>query len=265
MHLLMAILLIMPAPVAGEPGAGLSQAAQKKEAPEQQFNSLVKEYEQKRRAAAKAFAVANTPQQKKDAEAAQPSDDEYAGRVLALVQQHRTDEFAFAALRWVARHANPSANAEKAYELLFTDHLDQKEMAEIAERMVYSGSPTLEHHLRALMDKSPQRDVRAVACLSLARCLKMKPEQMALPTPAEVDRCNAEAEALLKRVSAEYGDVQNRGVSLKAAVPGELYEIDHLSIGQPAPEILGRDIDGRAFRLSDYRGKVVMLDFWGHW
>jgi hypothetical protein len=35
--------------------------------------------------------------------------------------------------------------------------------------------------------------------------------------------------------------------------------------GQPAPEIVGEDLDGVPFRLSDYRGKVVVLDFWGHW
>ena len=32
-----------------------------------------------------------------------------------------------------------------------------------------------------------------------------------------------------------------------------------------APEIEGEDIEGVAFKLSDYRGKVVMLDFWGDW
>jgi peroxiredoxin len=30
----------------------------------------------------------------------------------------------------------------------------------------------------------------------------------------------------------------------------------------PAPEIQGVDADGAAFKLSDYRGKVVLLDFW---
>lgn len=38
-----------------------------------------------------------------------------------------------------------------------------------------------------------------------------------------------------------------------------------LAVGQPAPEIVGEDIDGVPFKLSDYRGKVVVLDFWGHW
>lgn len=36
-------------------------------------------------------------------------------------------------------------------------------------------------------------------------------------------------------------------------------------VGKPAPEIQGEDIDGVSFKLSDYRGKVVLLDFWGHW
>ena len=29
-----------------------------------------------------------------------------------------------------------------------------------------------------------------------------------------------------------------------------------------APEIVGTDQDGKEFKLSDFRGKVVMLDFW---
>ena len=32
---------------------------------------------------------------------------------------------------------------------------------------------------------------------------------------------------------------------------------------RPAPEIDGIDSHGIAFRLSDYRDKVVLLDFWG--
>ena len=38
-----------------------------------------------------------------------------------------------------------------------------------------------------------------------------------------------------------------------------------LTIGKAAPEISGKDLDDAAFRLSDYRGKVVLIDFWGIW
>ena len=36
-------------------------------------------------------------------------------------------------------------------------------------------------------------------------------------------------------------------------------------VGTPANEIDGKDLDGVAFKLSDYKGKVVLLDFWGYW
>jgi AhpC/TSA family len=37
------------------------------------------------------------------------------------------------------------------------------------------------------------------------------------------------------------------------------------TLNKLAPEIVGEDIDGKPIKLSDYRGKVVMLDFWGNW
>lgn len=36
-------------------------------------------------------------------------------------------------------------------------------------------------------------------------------------------------------------------------------------VGDLAPEISGQDAQGVSFSLSEYRGKVVMLDFWGDW
>ena len=37
------------------------------------------------------------------------------------------------------------------------------------------------------------------------------------------------------------------------------------AIGQRAPEITGTDLNGKPLKLSDYRGQVVVLDFWGNW
>lgn len=39
----------------------------------------------------------------------------------------------------------------------------------------------------------------------------------------------------------------------------------NLAIGKPAPEIAGVDVHGRPLKLSDHRGKVVVLVFWGSW
>jgi hypothetical protein len=36
-------------------------------------------------------------------------------------------------------------------------------------------------------------------------------------------------------------------------------------VGDRAPEIEGMDLDGVEFKLSEYAGRIVMLDFWGDW
>ncbi len=41
--------------------------------------------------------------------------------------------------------------------------------------------------------------------------------------------------------------------------------VEGLAVGNLAPDIENEDLDGETFKLSDYRGKVVMLDFWGNW
>lgn len=40
---------------------------------------------------------------------------------------------------------------------------------------------------------------------------------------------------------------------------------DGFDVGQVAPEIKGKDLDNKPMKLSEFRGKVVVLDFWGFW
>lgn len=57
----------------------------------------------------------------------------------------------------------------------------------------------------------------------------------------------------------------NHKKTLAEVALGRLDEMYNLAEGRPAPEIDGLDIDGRPLKLSDYRGKVVVLVFWGSW
>jgi peroxiredoxin len=36
-------------------------------------------------------------------------------------------------------------------------------------------------------------------------------------------------------------------------------------VGEEAPGFTTTDVDGNELTLSDQRGKVVLLDFWGFW
>jgi cytochrome c biogenesis protein CcmG/thiol:disulfide interchange protein DsbE len=37
------------------------------------------------------------------------------------------------------------------------------------------------------------------------------------------------------------------------------------TVGRPAPDFTGTDLDGRQVRLSDYRGHPLVLNFWASW
>lgn len=45
----------------------------------------------------------------------------------------------------------------------------------------------------------------------------------------------------------------------------EEFALKHLGLGCEAPDFEAATIDGHEFSLSDYRGKVVLLDFYGFW
>ena len=76
-----------------------------------------------------------------------------------------------------------------------------------------------------------------------------------------------EREALLKKAAKEYGELKWREATYAELADAHLnpHSKEALAVGQPAPEIVGVDLDGRPMKLSDFRGKVVVLDFWGDW
>jgi len=81
--------------------------------------------------------------------------------------------------------------------------------------------------------------------------------------PAALEK---ESESLFEQTQKEYGDVQGgfKG-TLGQSAAAELFELRNLAIGKTAPEITGEDIDGKPMKLSDFKGKIVLLDFWGDW
>lgn len=80
----------------------------------------------------------------------------------------------------------------------------------------------------------------------------------------------AEAAKYFTEVTENYGAVATPDgkATLGDKAASELVRIKNLpnlKIGKTAPAIVGEDIDGKKLSLNDYRGKVVLLDFWGNW
>lgn len=76
-----------------------------------------------------------------------------------------------------------------------------------------------------------------------------------------------EAKRILEEILAKYKDLP-KGWSTCGEIADAVanpHDPANLVVGADAPDIVGKDIDGKPMRLSDYKGKVVVIDFFGDW
>lgn len=89
------------------------------------------------------------------------------------------------------------------------------------------------------------------------------------PDSAKRNRANDLAS---KAGSTDTGN-PNVGMASKKPTPKKEFKLEFvdatgefgLNPGDTIPNIEGKDLDGIKFELSDYSGKVIMIDFWGDW
>jgi hypothetical protein len=186
---------------------------------------------------------------------------------------------------WPAEVVGPDSARVRAFELLQRDHIRSDKLGPVCQRVSFGFCKEYETFLRKVLEVNPHQQIQGLACLALAHFLgnrsqrldlvKEQPElakefadlfgEKYLKDLLRQDRAKAaqEAEALLERAADKYSDVKlSHGGTVGDKAKAELFEIRHLCVGKEAPDIDGQDQDGKRFKLSDYRGKVVLLDFW---
>jgi peroxiredoxin len=114
---------------------------------------------------------------------------------------------------------------------------------------------------RELMTSAKSKDVQGMAAVALGGNLILQYEKAHQTKDKATAKLADEAESMLKQAKTKYGDLGTIGKQ----ADDMLDLLQHRSAGKTAAEITGEDIDGKKFKLSDYKGKVVVLYFWGSW
>jgi hypothetical protein len=261
----MAMLLLGPPLVAQEKSQEKPPAPKKDKAltPAEQFTAVTKEYAKALADFFAEYGKATTDQERqKIVQAKYPKPDDTASKCLDLARKYPKEAFAPDALLWVIQRTRGS-KANEAVKILLKDHLQDPKMDSVPRFLLYSGMPQADEYLRALLEKNQDKKVQGLACICLAQLYKMRAEDAKTPD-AKRERLYGQATEYCNRTVKDFADVKSYR-PLGDLAKSELFEINHLRIGQTAPIIEGEDIDGKKFSLKDYRGKVVVLDFWGNW
>jgi hypothetical protein len=281
------------------------RAQDKPSSPSEQYKAILKESQDRYNASHKEYVASapkgGSPSDERRMEfvgRAYKIKYEQAPKLVALAEKYPRDPIALDALieavwqvntvPWPVELVGRDEARSRAFALLQRDHLRSDRLGPLCERISYGLCSEYEPFLRAVLEKNPRKEVRAQACLSLAEFLHNRSLRLDLVRvqPAltrefadlygkeyldgllRQDRAKAtgEAEALLERAARDYGDVRlSDGETVAEKAESELFGIRRLSVGQVAPDIEGADQDGVRFKLSDYRGKVVLLDFWSEY
>jgi hypothetical protein len=168
-------------------------------------------------------------------------------KMIALAEKDPKSPAAVDALIWAVRHSyHDRVVGPQAIALLREHHIENEKLGEACQMLAYNNSKENREFLKAVVEKNPHEKIKGAASLALGQML-------AADNPTE-------AEKHFNAVVEKYGNKNQ-----KERAKGELFEMHNLAIGKVAPEIEGEDVDGKKFKLSDYRGKVVVIDFWGDW
>jgi hypothetical protein len=266
--------------------------------PRQQYSAILKEYnpasgglrkattDLERKAAVE--RLARFPSKFVELAAKHPEDPIALTALRQAVQAVGSTDSA-AQITWETNRADFPAgstdgSAGRTVALVLRHHVLSEKLGPVIDRMRYGYRMEYEKCLSTVLEKNRHRDVQALTCLALAQFLqdKLRMIRLAEDRP-ELAECYelvfgrdflpalqrlgqaglaTRIESLFERAAKEYGDVKFRSGTVGETAKSELYDIRHLGVGKVAPNIVGKDQDGKQFKLSDHRGKVVLLYFW---
>lgn len=217
---------------------------------EAEVKALRAEYQKAEQEYYKEYRAA-TPEERKELKA--PAAD-FLAKFQELAAKAKGTEGGAAALVEVfglaQRVPKKSEDARQALSTLVTAHVESPLMERVATSLRYAGHALGDEPCRTALvtirDKAKLPKAKAAAIFTLA--------------VQDMPKNEAAARTAFIQLKKEYGETP-----YGAKADNFLFELDHLQIGKTAPDFEATDEKGAKWKLSDYRGKVTVIDFWGYW
>ncbi|WP_182865627.1 trypsin-like peptidase domain-containing protein [Rhodopirellula sp. JC639] len=156
---------------------------------------------------------------------------------------------------------------QEVCDLALEYHHSGKHLHAVTKAVARQPNEIARDFCRQVLNKSPHEQVRQAASLGLIGNLLgwlNQPDSIDLD---QINRRRDEVESLTDQLVQSMANSDDDSQKQEAEILSKLLrqQFESIKVGKQAPEIRGVDAAGVNFQLSDYRGKVVLLDFFADW
>jgi thiol-disulfide isomerase/thioredoxin len=199
----------------------------------------------------------------------------FAARFLAFAQKHPEDPAALEAVNLALRTSFSSGDKGKEIWAKTVDLLKKKFVTNGDIKKVFlwisvnSHDKASEELLYEVIARNPDRDAQGEACQTLVKRVKRDGEigsRLREDSDARKRYEERMGNAAVEQLLAKADSAQKAADELADTFRDRFGEyFPKITIGKSAPELISHDVNGTTVRLSDLKGKVVVLDVWTTW
>ena len=235
--------------------------------------------------------VAATPEARAKVWNSRPGVAPFARQMWDVIGPALNDEGSLEAAAWflrvapgvVTRQADGSTSPAFAKEIeairkaVETRHLKSPKLISMCMALATIQDPRSLSLLEKIQVANPDAKIQGVAALAAAVILKslgdnpdLMRKRLTALRKAIIQSSDVVIGSSRRIVGTRFvedgveGIVAGGGTTVAKLAEDELYIISHLSKGRIAPDLSGTDSGGRPLKLSDHKGKVIVLLFWNN-
>ncbi len=231
---------------------------------DEEFDKLKSEYDEAVGKLSEQIKKLEAESEKPDFSKLPRPDRAFYPRFEAYAEKHGGQPAALPALAWLLENGGENRNLGWIVDRLREDHAADPAILQALESLGWETGPWNRDRLvplyRRVIAENKDTGVKAAAAFNIAKteyAERSPSEDAPLPT---TELPNRRARELFGQVVRDYP-----GTKAAERAEGYIFELDHLQIGMKAPDFGGTDASEKEIKLSDFRGRVVVVDFWGFW
>ena len=244
-----------------------AQAEQKSEQDEETnlktFGEHEKHFKKEMRSYMARYRAAPTKAAKQEEFANRPMIKPFQAELTELLKNSSVSEETKKGVQWWYRKARVEDHEDVVLRLILENFPEAEFIEEHLHKLPYDlPHAEIEKYLRSILAVNTFDTARARAIYQLRGVLNKDIKEL---EGEKAEMVKAELKSLKDTLLTKHADVENvNGIKLTELVEAQEFE-SKLEIGKPVPDIVGQDLNGVEFKLSDYRGKVTMISYWAFW